>query len=204
MRGLWLMAIVGVGLLGAWLLAGHPRSLSGALEPDRPQAAASASAVEIGGPFTLTDQAGRTVTDRTLWGKPSVIFFGFTSCPEVCPTTLAAMTGWLAALGPDAERLNVVFITVDPERDTPAILKAYLSSFDPRIRGLTGTPAQVAQAARGYRIYSHKTPLPGGGYTVDHSSAAYLMDAAGHFSGVIGYGEGADRAVARLRQLLKS
>ena len=167
-------------------------------------ATASGSFMKLGGPFTLVDQHGRPVTDRDLKGKPTVMFFGFTYCPEVCPTTLAALTAWMKALGPDADRLNVVYVTIDPERDTPKQLALYLSSFDPRIRGLTGTPAQIAQIAHEYGVYYQKVPLAGGGYTMDHSSAVYLMDARGGFQGVIGYQEPARQALAQLRALVRT
>jgi protein SCO1/2 len=164
----------------------------------------STGTASIGGPFSLTDQNGHTVTDRDLLGKPAVVFFGFTYCPEVCPTTLTNLTAWLKTLGPDADKLNVVFITVDPARDTPKQLKAYLSAFDPRIRGLTGSEPAIAKVARAYRVYYQKVPLAGGGYTVDHSSMIYLMDAAGRFVEPIGYGETSDRALASLRRLIQS
>jgi protein SCO1/2 len=167
-------------------------------------ATASGSSMKLGGPFTLVDQHGRAVTDRDLKGKPTVMFFGFTYCPEVCPTTLAALTAWMKALGPDADRLNVVYVTIDPERDTPKQLALYLSSFDPRIRGLTGTPAQIAQIAHEYGVYYQKVSLAGGGYTMDHSSAVYLMDARGGFQGVIGYQEPTPQALAQLRALVRT
>lgn len=160
-------------------------------------------AVSLGGPFVLTDQFGRRVTDRDLRGKPTLMFFGFTYCPEVCPTTLAAMTSWLKTLGPDADKLNVVYVTIDPERDTPKQLRLYLSSFDPRIRGLTGTPAEIAKIAGEYRVYYQKIPLQGGGYTMDHSSAIYLMDARAAFTGVITYQEPPAQALAQLRALVR-
>ena len=157
---------------------------------------------EIGGPFTLVDQNGRRVTQRDMVGKPTALFFGFTYCPEICPTTLAALSSWMKALGPDADRLHVAFITIDPERDTPAQLTRYLSSFDPRIRGFTGAPTEIARIAREYHVYYQKVPLPGGGYTMDHSSAIYLMDANGRFSGVISYQEASPKALAKLRALV--
>jgi protein SCO1/2 len=179
-----IVVLIGVIAYGAWPLLSP--------EPAR----------TLGGPFSLTDQDGRTVSARDLRGKPSAIFFGFTFCPEICPTTLTNLTGWMRALGPDADRLNVVFITVDPDRDTPTKLKAYLSAFDPRIRGLTGPDQAIAKVAAEYRVYYRKVPLDGGGYTMDHSSAIYLMDAKGRFVEPIGYGEPADRALASLRRLI--
>ncbi len=165
--------------------------------------AKAAQTANVGGPFHLVDQDGKAVTEKDLLGKPTAIFFGFTFCPEVCPTTLTEMTGWLRDLGPDAEKLNVVFVSVDPERDTPAQLKLYLSNFDHRIRGLTGTTAQTDVAAKAYRVYHRKVPIDGGEYTVDHSSAVYLFDAKGNFVEPIGYGGPPERGLAQLKALLK-
>ncbi len=165
----------------------------------RPQGLAPSS---IGGAFSLVDQDGRAVTDKDLLGKPTAIFFGFTYCPEVCPTTLAQMTQWLQALGPKADKLNVVFVSVDPGRDTPAVMKEYLSNFDPHIRGFSGTPQQVAQAAKAYRVYYEKVPIEGGGYTMDHSSAIYLFDAKGRFVSPIGYGGPPEVGLNALKALI--
>lgn len=158
---------------------------------------------KIGGPFSLVDQDGRPVSDKTLLGKPTAIFFGFTYCPEICPTTMADITGWLKALGRDADRLNVVFVSLDPERDTPAQLKLYLSNFDRRIQGFTGSPQAVAATAKAYRVYYRKVPVEGGEYTIDHSSAVYLFDAAGRFVEPIGYGGPPERGLAQLKALLE-
>ena len=152
--------------------------------------------------FTLTDTLGRTVTEKDFLGRPSAFFFGFTYCPEVCPTTLASLTRWLKALGPDANRLNVVYVTIDPERDTPKQMVLYLSAFDPRITGLSGTPAHIAQIAKEYRVYYKKVPLEGGSYTMDHTAAIYLMDSKGTLQGGISYQEPDGKAVAQLRQLI--
>lgn len=162
---------------------------------------ASQAAGKIGGPFQLVDMAGRPVTEKALIGKPTAVFFGFTYCPEVCPTTLTELTAALRDIGPAADWLNVVFISVDPERDTPAQMKTYLSNFDPRIRGFTGTPEAVAATAKAYRVYYKKAPLEGGGYTIDHSSAVYLFDRKGQFIEPIGYGTPHDRVVNQLRAL---
>lgn len=171
---------------------------------DRPRSAVEApvSAVKIGGPFQLIDTEGRSVTEKALLGKPTAVFFGFTYCPEVCPTTLAEMTAALKALGGDADKLNVVFISVDPERDTPEQMKLYLSNFDSRIRGFTGSIAQTEAAAKAYRVYHQKVPIEGGSYTVDHSSAVYLFDIRGEFVEPIGYGFGHDMIVGRLNRLI--
>jgi protein SCO1/2 len=135
----------------------------------------------IGGPFSLVDQTGKAVTEGDLKGKPSLMFFGFTHCPDICPTALFEMTQLYKALGSDGDKVHAYFVTVDPERDTPDILKEYLSSFDPRLRGLTGDPAAVAAMEKAYRVYSKKIPLENGGYTMDHTALVYLMDKQGRF-----------------------
>jgi protein SCO1/2 len=135
----------------------------------------------IGGPFSLTDQNGQTFTQANLKGKPHLIFFGFTHCPDVCPTALFDMSELLRNLDKDGDRVGALFITVDPERDTPAVLKDYLSSFDPRLRGLTGDPAAVATVEKAYRVYAKKVPTQDGDYTMDHTAIVYLMDKNGQF-----------------------
>ena len=135
----------------------------------------------IGGPFKLVDQNGQAVTEDVLNGKPSLIFFGFTHCPDICPTALFDMSELYKALGSDGDKVSAFFVTVDPERDTPEVMKEYLSSFDPRLRGLTGDPAAVAAMEKAYRVYSKKVPLDGGGYTMDHTALVYLMDKNGRF-----------------------
>ncbi len=135
----------------------------------------------IGGPFTLVNQDGRSVTERDLAGRPHLVFFGFTHCPDVCPTTLQQISDVLAAMGPKADGLKVAFVSVDPERDTPEALKRYLASFDPRIMGLTGSPEQVRDAVKAYRAYAKKVPGRDGDYTMEHTALVYLMDARNEF-----------------------
>ena len=135
----------------------------------------------VGGPFQLVDQDGKTVSDADMKGRPFLVFFGYTHCPDVCPTTLFEMSQMLHALGPDAGRIGALFITVDPERDTPAVLKDYLASVDPHLRGLTGGPAAVDAALKAYRVYAKKVPLKDGDYTMDHTAVVYLMDKNGRF-----------------------
>lgn len=158
----------------------------------------------VGGPFTLTDDSGATVTQDALAGKPSVMYFGYTFCPDVCPTTLLDMTRWIQKLGPDAGKLNYVFVSVDPARDTPQSMHTYLSSFDSHIRGFTGTPEQIAKIAREYRVYYKKVPTDDGGYVMDHSAIIYLMDADGKFVSIIAYQEADASALTKLRNLLGS
>lgn len=193
-----LLALVALALLagglGYWL---WPRAPGGAASSE------ATAGPAIGGPFNLVDTGNRPVTERSLLGKPTAIFFGFTFCPEVCPTTLTELTAALKALGPDADRLNVVFVSIDPERDTPAQLRLYLSNFDPRIQGFTGSPEQVARIARAYRVYYAKVPQPGGGYTMDHSAILYLMDARGRFVQPVAYNTPLDEEVRQLRALVR-
>jgi len=134
----------------------------------------------IGGPFTLTDQNGARVTDATYRGAPSIVFFGYTHCPDVCPTTLFDMSEILKRLPAD-KRVSALFVTVDPERDTPAALKEYLSSFDPRISGLSGTREEIDATLKAYRVYAKKQPQENGEYSMDHSAIVYLMDKQGRF-----------------------
>ena len=135
----------------------------------------------IGGPFQLTDQTGQAVTDKSMQGRPSLIFFGFTHCPDVCPTTLFEMSEVLKAMGKDGDSVNAYYISVDPERDTMAAMKEYLSSFDPRLKGLTGSHEDIAKVLSEYRVYARKVPLKDGDYTMDHTALIYLMDRDGKF-----------------------
>lgn len=151
--------------------------------------------------WALIDTKGRPVSDRDLKGKPSVISFGFTYCPDICPTTLLALTEWMKKLGNGANKLNVVFITVDPARDTPAKLAQYLSYFDPRIRGLTGTSAQVAIAAKRYGVSYQIVPADSGEYSIAHSSNIYLADRDGRIVDSIGLQLTEAKALEKLRRL---
>jgi protein SCO1/2 len=157
---------------------------------------------QIGGPFRLTDQNGATVTDQDLKGKTFLVFFGFTHCPDVCPTALYEISQIMEKLGKDADRTAALFITVDPERDTPESMKDYLASFDPRIRGLTGDAAALAAVAKAYRVYYKKVPLEGGDYTMDHTAIVYLMDKEGRFISPFNMKRTADAAAAELRKYL--
>ena len=139
-----------------------------------------AAATGIGGPFALVDGDGKPVTQASFAGEPTLVFFGYTHCPDVCPTTLDAISQTLKAMGPD-KPVRALFITLDPERDTPAVMKDYLSSFDPRIVGLTGTQAAVDRVAHEYRVYAKKVPTGNGDYSVDHTGVVYLMDGRGAF-----------------------
>ena len=162
----------------------------------------TAATTQIGGPFTLVDDTGATVTEKNIAGKPYIMYFGYTFCPDVCPTTLLDLSRWIKKLGPDADRVNYVFVTVDPERDTVQSMHAYLSSFDKHIRGYTGTPAEIAQIAKEYRVFYQKVPTQDGGYTMDHSAAIYLMGPDGNLVTVIPYQEDDTSAIAKLKNLV--
>jgi protein SCO1 len=139
----------------------------------------------VGGPFSLVDQNGRPVSEKDFAGRPYLVFFGFTHCPDVCPTTLFQLSQVLEATGERGRNLRALFITVDPERDTPENLKDYLSSFDPRIVGLTGDQASVDAAVRTFRAYARKVPTKDGEYTMEHSAYVYLMDGGHRLIGTV-------------------
>ncbi len=153
----------------------------------------------IGGPFTLVSQDGVPVTQQVLAGHPTLVFFGYTHCPDICPTALSAITGVLKTLG-DGDGARALFITVDPARDTPVVLKDYMSSFDPRITALTGTPEAIAGAERAYRVDAKVMPDADGTTMVDHTGVTYLMDKAGRFVGPFDLDRPAGEAAAELRR----
>lgn len=156
----------------------------------------------VGGGFSLIDHMGKPVTDADFRGSPLAVFFGFTHCPEVCPTTLLRLGDLTRQLGADAGRLKILLITVDPERDTPAQLSLYLQSFDPNVVGLTGSQAQVDAALTAFNAYAKKVPVDGG-YTMDHTANVYLMTGEGAFRTMIDYHEADSAALAKLRMLLR-
>ncbi len=164
--------------------------------PSMPQASA------VGGPFRLIDQNDRTITEQDLKGRPVLIFFGFTHCPDICPTTLFQISEVLRSLGPDAGRVRALFITVDPERDTPRALKDYLSNFDPNLTGLTGDLEAIAAVTKAYRAYFKKVPLDKDNYTVDHTTVVYLMDKEGRFVAPFNLKRTTEAAAADLRRYL--
>jgi protein SCO1/2 len=161
-----------------------------------------ATPAAIGGSFQLTDQNGQAVTEQNMQGQPTLIFFGFTHCPDVCPTSLFEMSEVLRAMGKDADRVNAYFISVDPERDTTEAMKDYLSSFDPHLKGLTGNPDQVAKVISAYRVYARKVPLKDGDYTMDHTALIYLMDRGGRFVSPFNLKRTPDQAAADLKNYL--
>ena len=154
----------------------------------------------IGGPFALQDGGGKTVSDKDFRGKWMLVYFGYTHCPDACPTALNDIANAMDLLGPGKRDVAPVFITVDPERDTPAVMKDYVSSFDTPITALSGTPAQVDAAIRAYRVYAAKHPTRDG-YDMDHSSIIYLMDKRGRFVANFTHETPPERIAAKLKEL---
>jgi protein SCO1/2 len=155
----------------------------------------------FGAPFALTDQTGQPITEAAFRDHPSAVFFGFTHCPEVCPTTLFEMAGWLNTLGDEGKDIKAYFVSIDPERDTPEIMNTYISNFSDRIVGITGEPDKVQAMAKSFGIYAKKVPTEGGDYTMDHTASVLLLNANGDFAGTIAYGESATNAIAKLKRL---
>ena len=184
-------AILGAGAFLALSLHETPRGAAGTL-----------LASAIGGPFRLVDQNGETVTDGDLKGKWSLVYFGYTHCPDACPTALNDISIALDELGPKRGAVRPVFITVDPERDTPEVLKSYVTAFDAPILALSGTPEEIAQAAKDYRVYYAKHPEAGGDYSMDHSSVIYVMDPQGRFTASFTQENSPEEIAERLKKLL--
>lgn len=157
--------------------------------------------IAVGAPFELATHDGRRLSSKELEGRPFALFFGFTNCPDVCPTTLLEMSNHMKALGPAADRLRVLFVTIDPERDTPAHLKAYLANFDDRIVGLIGTPEEIRKVAKSYYATYEKIPTSTG-YTMNHTASVFLMGPDGRFRGTINYQEPEADQRAKLKRLL--
>lgn len=155
----------------------------------------------FGVPFTLIDHNGDEITEAAFRGEPSAVFFGFTHCPEICPTTLYEMSSWFETLGPEAENINAYFVTIDPERDTPQLLGDYVMSVTDRVVGITGEPDAVREMARGYAVYFKRIELDDGDYTMDHTASIFLLDSEGRFRKTIAYGESHDTALEKLRDL---
>ena len=195
-RSIRILAMTAALLAGAAALAG----MAIVLWPRGGEVAVSPSS--IGGPFKLTDQDGRTVTEADFKGEPFLVFFGFTHCPDICPTALFEMSEVLRRLGSDASKANALFISVDPARDTPEKLKEYLQSFHPGITALTGSQAEIDAVTKAYKAYAKRVPLEGGDYTMDHSAIVYLMDRNGRFVAPFNLKRPADEAAADLRRYL--
>jgi protein SCO1/2 len=191
---LWIAVAIALFALGAIAVSGYSLRGGGntAFQPGAP----------LGGEFSLIDQRGEPITEAIFRERPSVTLFGFTHCPDVCPTGLMEMAKWAEELGPDADKLSFVFVTVDPERDKPQVLSDYIAAFSPRIVGITGEPDAVNAMTKDYKIYSRKVPLDGGDYSMDHTASMILQDANGNFAGTIATGESHETGLAKLKRLV--
>ncbi len=167
-----------------------------------PGGAARPAMSVIGGPFRLQSSKGGVLDSATLAGKPYLVGFGFTQCPNVCPTVLADLTNLIEALHREGRDIGVYYVTVDPERDTVAVMRDYMASFSDRITGLTGTPEEIGQVERAFRAEVRKVPLKDGDYTFEHTAMLYLMDAAGRFVGPLDLAAGQDLALKQIRAVL--
>jgi protein SCO1/2 len=194
--------VVAAVLLAAALVLAAGALLGLALHENPKGVGGTLLASAIGGPFHLVDQNGKAVSDADLKGKWQLLFFGYTHCPDTCPTALNEISLALDRLGKKRNEVEIVFITVDPERDTPEVLKSYVESFDAPIIALTGAADQVAQAAKAYRVYYAKHPRPDGSYDMDHSAVIYVMDPQGRFTATFTPDATADAMAERLQKLL--
>ncbi|MDN5927716.1 MAG: SCO family protein [Hyphomicrobiales bacterium] len=154
-----------------------------------------------GAPFTLVDSHGQPITQAAFRNQPTILFFGFTHCPEVCPTTLFELDGWLKELGSEGKDIKAYFITIDPERDTPKVMNNFLGNFSSRITGISGPPDKVWAMAKAFNIYFRKVETDGGDYTMDHTASVILLNRKGDFAGTIAYGESEKAALAKLKRL---
>lgn len=191
-----------VGAIGATLFAGWWQ-VDGPGAPEAPPAIGQRPIPLTAMDFQLTDHEGNRVGPGDLIGQPAMVFFGFTYCPDVCPTTLADISGWLDALGDEANELSVVFITVDPARDTVEAMAEYVSYFHPALRGWTGDPEEIARAAESFRATYEQVPTQEGDYTMNHTASVFLFDADGQFVSTIDYHEAREYAVPKIRRAMK-
>jgi len=192
MRALIAALVVVLGVVGAWLGYEIYRET------------ASPSGEPYGVPFNLVDQDGDPITEQAFRGHPTVLFFGFTHCPEVCPTTLYELGSWFNELGDEGSNIKAYFVSIDPERDTPELLGGYLSNVTDRVIGITGDPEKVREMARGFNIYFKRIDTDDGDYTMDHTASIILLDSGGHFRKTIAWGENAETAMQKLRDLAKT
>jgi len=184
-----------------WILVGLAAAGAAILYVQRSSVSADETKLALGAPFVLTDSQGRKFDSRSLKGKPHVMFFGFTHCPDVCPNTLARLAKLRKQLGKGDDAFQILFVSVDPERDTPAELGNYIKLFNTPVIALTGTPQQIADVIRSFGIYAKKAPTEGGGYTMDHSAQVLLFDADGDFRGTIAFDETDEPALQKLRNI---
>ena len=194
----WLWALVGVVALGIGVMLGI-RAFGG---DEKGGSEVAGAPVDIGSTFSLVDRDGKPVTPQTLKGKPYAIFFGFTRCPDVCPTALSRIAQYRKRLGADGDKFQIVFVSVDSGRDSPADVGAYVDLFGTPILGLTGSEQQVAQAAKSFHVFFQKVPVEGGDYTIDHSAFTVLMDRDGQFRSLLSDQESEASALAELRRLI--
>jgi len=191
---LGLTAIVAIGGILAFYIARPAQEMP-----------AVSSSVTVGGPFTLTNQDGKTVTEADYRGRYMLVFFGYTYCPDICPTTLQTVSNAMDMLGTDADRVQPLFVSVDPARDTAEVLKAYVGHFHPRMVGLTGTPEQIESVAKEYKVYFQKVQEEGAAddeYLMNHSSIIYLMGPEGEFVAHFTHETTADEIAAEIRKYL--
>lgn len=172
-------------------------------EPQAP-AEASTGTARVGGPFTLTSHEGERIDNQSLVGRPYLVFFGFTHCPEICPTTLFELTDLMSELGAEADKFEVLFVTVDPERDTQALLASYMTSFDSRITALRGSAEETETALKAFSAYAKKVPLEGEQYTMDHTTGVYLIRGDGSFGGILDMHEPRETRLQKVRRLVSS
>lgn len=184
-----------------WLLVAIAAVGGIVLAFQRPPSSSSQELATMGGPFTLTGSDGKSFPSSRLNGRPAAIFFGFTNCPDVCPTTLARLVKLRRELGQGDDALSIVFITVDPERDGPADVGSYASLFSAPVIGLTGSPADIERVKKQFGVFSQKVERPGGGYSVDHTASVFLMDRNGHFAATLSPEEGDRVALEKLKRL---
>lgn len=202
LRAIRLVAWALVVILGASLaitFAVREQAAPGAPESAIPRDARAM----FGGPFSIGDMRGGRVTERDLVGQPSLLFFGFTHCPDVCPTTLTDISDWFDRLGDAGKELTAYLVTVDPERDTPAFLREYLAAFDDRIVGLVGDENETRRIAEAWRVHYRRVPLDGGNYTMDHTASVFMIDRKGQFAGTIDFHEDREVALAKLQTLVR-
>jgi len=157
---------------------------------------------DIGGTFEAVLHTGEKITDKDMKGRPHVVFFGFTHCPDVCPMTLYEGSQWYKALGPDGDKIDMYFASIDPERDTAKVLSDYISAFDPRIKGITGSVEQMAEMAKKWRVFAQKVPTDDD-YTMNHTATTFLMNSKGEFVRAISYGEDSKIAIQKLKKLIE-
>lgn len=191
-RAVWVLIVLLGGYL-AWA------TLDRMLDPQGTTGSRLAG-VQIGGPFTAMTTEGKTITQRDMIGRPHAVFFGFTHCPDVCPTTLYEAGLWLQKLGPEGDKFDVYFVTVDPQRDDAKTLGQYLTAFDKRITGITGSQAQIDDLVKKWRVFAQREETDDG-YLINHTASTFLMQSDGSFFGTIAYGEDIDTAVAKLKRL---